>query len=749
VRLDCDARESLLIQRANLELLGADDGRALPLQHTPWAGGGDEALEAINLSIRSGFRFISSLARSESLCVSRVHEAVSWPRRGVHALVRTYMTLYERGLLDEACDGLEALNIICTQHGHAFDAEERVQWQSVDAAFPGQHCEGDRLGTATTTRALASACLKMRPAHEHAAKALRWARGLGFPVGPGAYSLTKALLLQGCNVSSEMRAGWAEILSAASSCRSHESPFDATALADFMSLFFEGAAYCVEQRSALACGNASNFAICNLMDPTLMISHQCELLHKTSPILSRILVGMAGEERLYGLGGPQTLACEEQEELERPSHQWLRQQLVQLLSWLVRLRSLYFELDNLVSRAVAVSTNSFALAVRFQLLPHISEYLKMIVTACCKTHPQSTLIDIFTENLAFMKILDGQQYGTSVPTLVKPLAAGILARMRGGYVFELGNHLFLLLKWFAAEPTERKALAIKFGLCNTLKGFGVASSTEGARLARDQAQMCDGTHSGRFVVFALEMLELLAQVDGRPLSWELFADALVAQGGAIAGMSGRQARRSPEVQREARKCCALVRSFSERFRSAEIHEMCARRRKHYMLLGTILDRLIVGLRALPRGFIADGGRTKMEAFASVGDAMPDWSVKDVHEIGKHAAGLAELAVEVNSRVRMAFGGNYHAVVWQRDCYEYDPAREPKDAALHSDNEHQLFRALALLRQVAEALPTTTPCLEGEAPAASPAAPAEAPAALSSGSARGKAKGGGKTKGKKR
>ena len=321
----------------------------------------------------------------------------------MHALARTYVTLYERGQLDEACDGLEALESICEQHHAALDADERAEWELVDSAVPGARDLNDAcqlLGTATTTRALSTACMRMRPAHELAAERLCWARGIGFPAG-AEFSITQATLATGgasC-VSAEMRAGWTDVFSAAAASRCDEAALSTAALAACMARFFEGISYCIAQRDALGSHNASTFAIANLVDPVLMIWHQCKLLHHTSPILRRLLTGWSRGERVIGLGGAETLASEGEEELSRPSHQRLRQQLVTMLGWLVRTRSLYYELDSLVSRAVHASPGSLLLAVRFGVLNFVSNHLKGMIMVYCKTRPTSTLIDICNENL--------------------------------------------------------------------------------------------------------------------------------------------------------------------------------------------------------------------------------------------------------------------------------------------------------------------------------------------------------------
>ena len=45
--------------------------------------------------------------------------------------------------------------------------------------------------------------------------------------------------------------------------------------------------------------------------------------------------------------------------------------------------------------------------------------------------------------------------------------------------------------------------------------------------------------------------------------------------------------------------------------------------------------------------------------------------------------LAELASDINMRVQAVFGGNYPALVWLNDCYEFDPNNATKDMQLRT------------------------------------------------------------------
>ena len=80
--------------------------------------------------------------------------------------------------------------------------------------------------------------------------------------------------------------------------------------------------------------------------------------------------------------------------------------------------------------------------------------------------PQSTLIDVVTENLLFMNELDYHQLTPMLePRLREEMRSErSFVSARAQYVLEMGNHLPLLLRWFTSSPTERKGLAVKYGL---------------------------------------------------------------------------------------------------------------------------------------------------------------------------------------------------------------------------------------------------------------------------------------------
>lgn len=197
---------------------------------------------------------------------------------------------------------------------------------------------------------------------------------------------------------------------------------------------------------------------------------------------------------------------------------------------------------------------------------------------------------------------------------------------RAQYVMEMGNHLPLLLRWFTSSPTERKGLAVKYGLVQTLKGFDVPSDS---RLSNEKQMIHDASHSGRFCARAMELLELLRQANGAKVSFHHFADAILS----LAGGSGRQARRSPELQRDAKKASAVYSQIAARFSSmSELHELCSRRQRHFGALLSIFDRLLEGLRiAMKFSGLPSGALMGAESVRLLSEHMPDWNAHDLHD----------------------------------------------------------------------------------------------------------------------
>ena len=509
-----------------------------------------------------------------------------------------------------------------------------------------------------------------------------------------------------------MRLGWAPVLEAAAKHQSHCSAFRAKALSEFMHKFFEGVAYSVEQWEALFTGTAGLFVVSNLFDPVQMIEHQCLLLHQTSPILRGVLklestssgraISLSSLLAQSNLGSAEPSSTEVapagwQEQIRKPEHQSLRQQLVTMLIWLVRLREVFYKLDTLVQHQMRCQPNSTIVGVRLGTLHCLAKHLSQMVQVCCRTDPQSTLVDVLTENLVFINELDHHQLMPTLKACQRELMrseARSFVSARAQYVLDLGNHLPLILRWFTASPTERKSLAVKYGLLVTLQGFDVPSGE------RSEKQMIhDASHSGRFCARAMELLELLVQMNGAKTTSDHFADALLI----LTGGSGRQARRNPELQRGAKKASSLVSAVAARFTSLpELREMCSRRQRHFGALVSIFDKLIEGLRvAMKASGLPSGQLMCAESVRLLSQHMPDWNAHDLHETSAHVIGLTDLAVEVNGRMREAFGGNFPALVWQRDCYEFDPAHDHKDMQLLGENEFQLQRTVQLLSIIVE------------------------------------------------
>ena len=135
------------------------------------------------------------------------------------------------------------------------------------------------------------------------------------------------------------------------------------------------------------------------------------------------------------------------------------------------------------------------------------------------------------------------------------------------------------------------------------------------------------------------------------------------------------------MQKRARRLCQVVGLLRARFPPADLADMCARRHRHYSALNGILGKMMEALRAAaPATSMAgrpdetgDGAVIDFGTLTRVGGLMTQWTPHDLYEINLHALALAELATEVNVRTRLAFGGNFPALVWLSDCFEFDPA----------------------------------------------------------------------------
>jgi len=161
-------------------------------------------------------------------------------------------------------------------------------------------------------------------------------------------------------------------------------------------------------------------------------------------------------------------------------------------------------------------------------------------------------------------------------------------------------------------------LAVRFGVMCQLIGF----DREDAEIAKTKRQMCDGTHSGRFCVFAIDMIELLRQMGAQSMPLDIVAELTVSvkrdAGTMTPGVesSDRRARRSPEVQKFARRVCQLVESIRARFPPADLATLCDKRRLHVGALEAIFERMVKSLHtAAPAAGMA--GETGTDGYAEL------------------------------------------------------------------------------------------------------------------------------------
>ena len=720
-------RESVLVRRANLRV----DGQS---RHaSALVGGLSDRLDRINLSLLSGFSFISGLACSDkNLIIAATHAEVSWPRQGIVALARAAITHYERGHLSAACEAFEAIDFACTHYAAVFDEQQEENWRLMDAFAPGVRQARvmggsgaeEVLGSATTLRHLARACLRMRPAHEHAAHKMSWSRCHGFSADSHGFS-----------ASEPMRLGWANVFEAAAAERRAAAPLSGAELSKFMSLFFDGYEYSVEHQDALRTGTATMFVAHNLADPVRLIMHQCSQLHQTSNILSGALQALDKGTVIHGRANAR-LPPNWKDQIARSEHQGLRLQLVTMIQWIVHLRALFHRMDDMVETQMTNGSDGGSMvSVRLDELFHATKHLQALIHTCCQYRHQSTLIDILNETLSFQRALDYHRY---LPAFGgKPWFSSLdpglpMELSKALFVTEICNHLPLFLRWFTASVTERQSLAVKYGLIQTLKGFDLRTC-DGGRLAAEQVDIRDAGHDGRFSARALEMLVLLGRVGDATPAWEVIADAVLALRAEANGgtaVPSRQARRSADVQKHARRIGHVISSIRVRYPHSEAEDMCERRLRHYGALLDIIDKFLSALRVARPAADGEGeGMMKKSKLAEMGKLMPDFTAHDLYEINMHTVALTELATEVNRRMREVFGGNFPALVWQTDCYEYDPAHAHKQMEPILEGQARLAEAVVVLaRVVADAGAKAVP--EAKARTEAPSAaepPAEEPA----------------------
>merc|ERR1740124_1074295 len=93
---------------------------------------------------------------------------------------------------------------------------------------------------------------------------------------------------------------------------------------------------------------------------------------------------------------------------------------------------------------------------------------------------------------------------------------------------------------------------------------------------------------------------------------------------------------------------------------------------------------------------------------SMAARMPELTAYDLHQLSMHAVALTELATEVNTRMREAFGGNFPELVWAKDCYEYNPSHAHRDMQSILESQASLAEAVKVLsRAVADGLAGST------------------------------------------
>lgn len=218
------------------------------------------------------------------------------------------------------------------------------------------------------------------------------------------------------------------------------------------------------------------------------------------------------------------------------------------------------------------------------------------------------------------------------------------------------------------------------------------------------------------------MLELLRKLDGGELLWESIADAMLGQ----AAGGSRQARRSAEVQKKARRIRNVVSTVSARFSAKSIDELCTRRSSCASALLEILDKVVHGLHVSRSAADtpSEPGKMSLSQIDSMGEPLPDWTAYDLHLLSMHAMNLTELATEVNVLMREAFGGNFPELVWASDCYEYNPAHAHKDMQPILANQTALAEAVEVLSLVISngLVSSSAPAAAAPAPAASAPAP---------------------------
>jgi hypothetical protein len=337
-------------------------------------------------------------------------------------------------------------------------------------------------------------------------------------------------------------------------------------------------------------------------------------------------------------------------------------------------------------------------------------HVNSLLTSFTVRYHRSTLLDLFEKTTNYSRFLDYFLYRDLCGDEIRSLQMHRESETQNGQmVIELKDDLPGYIKWFMTAR-ERYSLSVRFGVMCQLMGFDLKAPM----IADNMRQMRDGTHSGRFCVFAVEIVELLRQMGAQPVPLETIAELVVSvkrdAGTLPPGMdaSDRRARRSPDVQKRSRRVCQLIESIRARFPPTDLAALCDKRQLHLRALEGIFERMVASLRtAAPAtgmaGTGADDGTACLtfEMITRLGELMPDFTPQDMHDINLHTIALAELASDINVRMQAVFGGNFPALVWLDDCYEFDPANEHKDISLLHENERVLFEAVMVIQVMFE------------------------------------------------
>lgn len=698
VRID-GASAPMLLKRANLILPddgsedgGEDDEDEGANTVTPLQGNLSEDLDRINASIRSGFNFIIALSRAEhQLAMLSAHD-MGPMNEGLNAISRANIVHYERGHLQEGVKTFESLLSVIEQqkcHLEIYDSRVPEELRTLMAATSG--ADSTTFSVVATLRALAEACIKMHPAHEYAARVLHWSRATGFD-GEGG--------------SKPMQAGWSAVLEQARACSAASQPLKWKHLCEFMRLYFEGLSYTTAHSEALCTGTAAKFVIDNLRDGVLMIRHQCKQLEASSEALRNAEAACQASLRASNTINPKNPVYDG---LDGPPMRSIRQQLVTMQRWLVQMHGVYFRLDRIVRYSIAADPTTTCMH-RFHIYHTALAHVNSLLQSFTVVYHRSTLLDLFEKTMKHSRFLDYFVYRDLCGEQIRSLQEHIMPETQNGQmVLELKDDVPGYLKWFMTAR-ERSLLAVRFGVMCQLIGFDL----ENAEIAKTKREIRDGTHSGRFCVFAIDMIELLRQMGAQSMPLDIVAELTVSvkrDAGTMApgvDSSERRARRSPEVQKFARRVCQLVESIRARFPPADLATLCDKRRQHVGALEAIFERMVKSLHtAAPAAGMAgetgaDGyAMLRFETINHLGELMPDFTPQDMHDLNLHAIALAELANDINIRMQAVFGGNFPALVWLNDCYEFDPAHAHKDMALLRDNERVLFEAVLVIQVMFE------------------------------------------------